>query len=195
MRPSTGAASPSASSGYVPPHLVHRQLGDLADRVAGALTGGAHREHPRHARPQDDTVSVTVRTTDAAGDTIQAVAFQGTQQVGSAQGSPAATLTMSVPDARLWSPNDPYLYGLTVRLTHGGRPIDTVGSYFGMRSISVASVGGVARVELNGQPTFMLGTLDQGYWPDGGYTAPTPRPSPTTCSSRRRSGSTRSAST
>jgi hypothetical protein len=122
---------------------------------------------------QDDTVSVTVRTTDASGDTIQAVAYQGTQQVASAQGSAAATLTMSVPDARLWSPNDPYLYGLTVRLAHGGLPVDTVGSYFGMRSISVASVGGVPKVELNGQPTFMLGTLDQGYWPDGGYTAPT----------------------
>lgn len=82
---------------------------------------------------------------------------------------------MSVPNARLWSPQDPYLYGLTVRLARGGRPIDAVGSYFGMRSISVAPVSGVARVELNGQPTFMLGTLDQGYWPDGGYTAPSPR--------------------
>src|SRR5262249_2476779 len=97
------------------------------------------------------------------------------QQVGSAQGSPTATLALPVPNARLWSPQDPYLYGLTVRLLRGGSPIDAVGSYFGMRSISVVSVGGVARVEVNGQPTFMLGTLDQGYWPDGGYTAPTPR--------------------
>jgi hypothetical protein len=61
-----------------------------------------------------------------------------------------------------------------------GRPVDEVGSYFGMRSIAVGPVGPVgslgakARVELNGRPTFMLGTLDQGYWPDGGYTAPTP---------------------
>jgi len=123
---------------------------------------------------QDDTLSVTVHTTDAAGDTIQALAYQGAQEVGSAQGSPTGTLTIPVPNARLWSPQNPYLYGLTVRLVGGGTPIDAVGSYFGMRSISVVSVGGVARVELNGQPTFMLGTLDQGYWPDGGYTAPTP---------------------
>ena len=122
---------------------------------------------------QHDNLSVTVRTTDAAGDTIEAIAYHGTQQVGSAEGSPTATLTVSVPNARLWSPQDPYLYGLTVQLARGGRPIDAVGSYFGMRSISVGSIGGVARVELNGQPTFMLGTLDQGYWPDGGYTAPT----------------------
>jgi hypothetical protein len=95
--------------------------------------------------------------------------------VASAEGSSTATLTVSVPNARLWSPQDPYLYGLTVRLMSGEEPVDAVGSYFGMRSISVGSVGGVARVELNGQPTFMLGTLDQGYWPDGGYTAPTPK--------------------
>ena len=124
---------------------------------------------------QHDTLSVTVRATGAAGDTIQTIAYQGAQQVGSAQGSATATLTLSVPNARLWSPQDPYLYGLTVRLARGGRPIDAVGSYFGMRSISVVAVGGVAKVELNGQPTFMLGTLDQGYWPDGGYTAPTPQ--------------------
>ena len=124
---------------------------------------------------QNDTLSVTVRTTGGAGDTIEAIAYQGTQQVGSAQGSSTATLTLPVPNAQLWSPTNPYLYGLTVRLIHGGRPVDAVGSYFGMRSISVVSVGGVARVELSGQPTFMLGTLDQGYWPDGGYTAPTPQ--------------------
>jgi beta-galactosidase/beta-glucuronidase len=123
---------------------------------------------------QGDVLRVTVRTTDAAGDTIQAIAYQGSQQVGSAQGSSTATLTVTVPSPRLWSPHDPYLYGLTVRLMHGGRPVDAVGSYFGMRSISVGSIGGVAKVELNGQPTFMLGTLDQGYWPDGVYTAPTP---------------------
>jgi hypothetical protein len=124
---------------------------------------------------QHDTLSLTVDTTDAAGDTIQAIAYSGTQRVASAQGSPTATLTIPLPNARLWSPQDPYLYGLTVRLARSGRPIDAVGSYFGMRSISVVSVGGVAKVELNGQPTFMLGTLDQGYWPDGGYTAPTPQ--------------------
>ena len=122
---------------------------------------------------QNDTLTVTVHTTGASSDdTIQAIAYAGSQQVGSAQGSTTATLTLPVPNARLWSPTDPYLYGLTVQLTRGGRPIDAVGSYFGMRSISVVPISGVARVELNGQPTFMLGTLEQGYWPDGGYTAP-----------------------
>jgi beta-galactosidase/beta-glucuronidase len=124
---------------------------------------------------QNDTLTVTVQTTDATGDTIQAIAYQGTQEVGSAEGSATATLTVAVPNARLWSPQDPYLYGLSVRLMSDGQPVDAVGSYFGMRSISVGLVGGVARFELNGQPTFMLGTLDQGYWPDGGYTAPTPK--------------------
>jgi glycosyl hydrolase family 2 len=124
---------------------------------------------------QDGVLRVSVRTTSAAGDTIQAVAYQGSQQVGSAQGPATATLTVPVPNPRAWSPQDPFLYGMTVRLIHGGRPVDAVGSYFGMRSISIGSVGGIARVQLNGRPTFMLGTLDQGYWPDGVYTAPTPQ--------------------
>jgi len=123
---------------------------------------------------QNDTVNVTVRATQATGDTIQAIAYQGTQQVASAQGASSATLTLPLPNPQLWSPADPYLYGLTVQLFHDGQPVDAVGSYFGMRSIAIGSVGGVARVELNGRPTFMLGTLDQGYWPDGGYTAPSP---------------------
>ena len=176
MRPSTGAASPLASSGCGP-----AASGTRPTRGSGRRCGWSpyrwRTSSSIRATPdlQHDTLSVTVATTDAAGDTIEAIAYQGTQQVASAQGSPTATLTLSVPNARLWSPKDPYLNGLTVRLMRGGRPVDAVGSYFGMRSISVVSVGGVARVELNGQPTFMLGTLDQGYWPDGGYTAPTPR--------------------
>jgi hypothetical protein len=121
---------------------------------------------------QNDTLSVTVRASGAASDTVQAIAYEGTQPVATAEGSSTTTLTLSLPDAQLWSPADPYLYGLTVRLVDGGRAIDAVGSYFGMRSISIAPVDGIARVELNGQPVFMLGTLDQGYWPDGGYTAP-----------------------
>ncbi len=138
--------------------------------MAGAGPGGAHRQ--QHAEPpelENDTLSVIVHTTDATGDTIQAIAYHGTQQVGNAEGSATATLTVSVPNARLWSPEDPYLYGLSLRLMSGAEPVDAVGSYFGMRSISVGLVGGAARVELNGQPTFMLGTLDQGYWPDGGW--------------------------
>ncbi|MFZ0090145.1 MAG: sugar-binding domain-containing protein, partial [Solirubrobacteraceae bacterium] len=122
-----------------------------------------------------DALQVKVDTTAPAGDTVQAVAYAGSRRVGAATGAAPATLSVPVPTPRLWSPGDPYLYGLTVRLLRNGHVIDAVGSYFGMRSIAVVSVAGVPRVELNGTPIFMAGTLDQGYWPDGIYTAPTPQ--------------------
>ena len=76
--------------------------------------------------------------------------------------------TVPVPDARLWSPEDPFLYGLT--LTMGE---DTVESYFGMRKFSVGKdEKGFSRIFLNNKPYFMNGLLDQGYWSDGLYTAP-----------------------
>ncbi|MGC3959643.1 MAG: glycoside hydrolase family 2 TIM barrel-domain containing protein [Verrucomicrobiota bacterium] len=74
---------------------------------------------------------------------------------------------------KLWTPEQPHLYDLTVQVTRKGQVVDKVGSYFGMRSIAKAFVDGHQRVLLNGQPIFMFGPLDQGFWPDGCYTAPT----------------------
>ncbi|HUQ55193.1 AbfB domain-containing protein, partial [Lentzea sp.] len=84
-------------------------------------------------------------------------------------GTVGASLRVPVPNARLWTPDDPFLYDLRVTLGSG----DTVGGYFGMRSLGKAMLGGVLRPTLNGKFVFQLGTLDQGYWPDGIYTAPT----------------------
>ncbi len=75
---------------------------------------------------------------------------------------------------RLWSPSDPYLYDMKVSLKRGGAVLDEVTSYFGMRKISVATdVSGIPRLMLNNEFLFQIGTLDQGWWPDGLYTAPT----------------------
>jgi len=82
-------------------------------------------------------------------------------------------LTLSIPAPRLWSPQSPHLYDLRLELRRDRKMLDTVGSYFGMRKIEVKSEGGAARILLNGQPIFLRGVLDQGYWPDGGMTAPT----------------------
>jgi hypothetical protein len=69
-------------------------------------------------------------------------------------------------------PGDPFLYDLRVTLTGTGGG-DEVGGYFGLRSIATAMVNGWLRPVLNGRFVFQIGTLDQGYWPDGIYTAPT----------------------
>ncbi|HEX6344167.1 AbfB domain-containing protein [Umezawaea sp.] len=107
-----------------------------------------------------------------AGMQARAEVLSGGQVVGTATGAVGSHLRVPVPSARLWSPDDPFLYDLRVTLlgTGGG---DVVTGYFGMRSVGKAMIGGVLRPTLNGEFVFQLGTLDQGYWPDGIYTAPT----------------------
>ncbi len=77
-------------------------------------------------------------------------------------------------EPKLWSPDSPFLYGLKVTLTRDGRDIDQVSSYFGMRKIEVKKdEAGINRLFLNNEALFQYGPLDQGWWPDGLYTAPT----------------------
>jgi hypothetical protein len=102
------------------------------------------------------------------GVPITATAYDGKRVVATAQGRTGAPLTLTLANPHLWSPDDPFLYDLKVTV---GK--DRVGSYFGMRSIAVEKVNGVPRTVLNGKPIFMMATLDQGFWPDGLYTAPT----------------------
>lgn len=82
--------------------------------------------------------------------------------------------TIQIPNAKLWSPDDPFLYDLLVRLKKNGKVVDEVKSYFGMRKIEVKKdEKGMERIFLNNKYTYNLGTLDQGFWPDGLYTAAT----------------------
>ncbi len=84
----------------------------------------------------------------------------------------AAVVQLEEP--RLWSPADPYLYDLVVRLRVGGEVVDRVRSYVGMRKVEVKKAAdGFVRIHLNGEPIFQFGPLDQGYWPDGILTPPT----------------------
>lgn len=123
--------------------------------------------------PDIDPSRVVVRVhASGAGDAerVSATAFAGDQEVGSVEGSVDEPLTIAIAEPRLWSPDDPFLYDLRVRLASG----DSVASYFGMRTIAVARDSlGVRRLFLNGRPLFEYGPLDQGWWPDGLYTAPT----------------------
>lgn len=79
---------------------------------------------------------------------------------------------ISVPDPHLWSPEDPFLYDLTVTASQNNVITDTVNSYFGMRKFSTGKVHGVTRLFLNNKPYFQRGLLDQGYYCDGGLTPP-----------------------
>lgn len=98
---------------------------------------------------------------------VTATAYEGERPVATATGRSGTPLTLTIRNARLWSPDDPFLYDLKVSVGS-----DRVGSYFGMRSIAVEKVNGTPRTVLNGKPVFMMATLDQGFWPDGLHTAP-----------------------
>ncbi len=78
-----------------------------------------------------------------------------------------------IENAKLWSPESPFLYDFVLELSKDGEIVDTVKGYFGMRKFSIAEYEGYARLFLNNKPYFQKGLLDQGYWSDGGMTPPT----------------------
>jgi beta-galactosidase/beta-glucuronidase len=124
--------------------------------------------------PDVDTRKVTV-VVEVRGET-EGLSYQaGTRAPGffASAVSQKNKLVLDIIDQKLWSPDSPFLYDLQVQIKHGDTIIDEVGSYFGMRKISLAKdENGIMRIMLNNQFLFQYGTLDQGWWPDGLYTAP-----------------------
>lgn len=119
----------------------------------------------------DLTVSVAGPT---GGVTVRAEAFDKGKSVARADGKPGERVRLAIAAPKLWSPETPTLYDLRVSLWRGAARIDEVSSYFGMRKISLGKDRhGYTRILLNNKPYFQIGPLDQGWWPDGLYTAPT----------------------
>ncbi len=105
---------------------------------------------------------------------IEAVAYAEGKEAGRVAGAPNTDLILPLSKPRLWSPDDPFLYDLKIILKGKDQSFDSVTSYFGMRKISLRKdEQEFTRVALNDQFLFQIGTLDQGFWPDGIYTAPT----------------------
>ena len=144
--------------------------------------------------PDLDSVSVTVHVDGCtpgggvpagtpAGPNLQAVITVSAdgRTVADAVVVPGAATRIPVPDPRLWTPEDPFLYDVSVTLVADGgagdaaadEELDSISSYTGLRTFGVGpDNAGHARLLLNGRPYFHAGLLDQGYWPDGLYTAP-----------------------
>jgi beta-galactosidase/beta-glucuronidase len=118
---------------------------------------------------------ITAVTTQAQADlTLRAQATSDGQVVAEAQATTNATLTLPIENPTLWTPDTPFLYDLDLELIRDGEVVDQVRSYFGMRKFSLEHDSeGHPRFCLNGEPLFLYGPLDQGYWPDGLYTPPT----------------------
>jgi hypothetical protein len=124
---------------------------------------------------EDGVIRLTVETNAPDDRPVKAEVVGGLATVSRVRSFRRDT-AIGVPvadDPRLWTPDDPFLYDLEVTLG-SGEDADRVRSYFGMRSVSVEKDrAGIVRIHLNGKPTFLLGPLDQGFWPDGLYAAPT----------------------
>ena len=125
--------------------------------------------------PETYIQSLDIRAdmTEAVLDTGDASLF-GTVTVMAPEGNVTLPLTggraVFRPETpRLWSPEDPYLYEFEI--TTGA---DRVSGYFALRSWDIRNVDGIPRLCVNGKPRFFHGLLDQGYWPDGIYTPPSP---------------------
>ncbi|MBW8683393.1 glycoside hydrolase family 2 protein [Chitinophaga rhizophila] len=119
-------------------------------------------------------LSLTVHTSGAGNYTIEAAASADGKMNGAVKGPANQALKIPIRDAHLWNPEDPFLYDLSVKLIKDGAVRDEVTSYFGMRKVEIKKdEKGQERIFLNNRYTYNLGVLDQGFWPDGIYTAPT----------------------
>ncbi|PWV55496.1 sugar-binding domain-containing protein [Chitinophaga sp. S165] len=105
---------------------------------------------------------------------INVLVKNGNTPITCSFGPAGKPIIAQIKSPRLWSPDNPFLYDLRIQLVKNGKVVDEIGSYFGMRKISIKKdENGIDRIFLNNKYTYNLGTLDQGFWPDGLYTAPT----------------------
>lgn len=104
------------------------------------------------------------------GDRVRAVATLRGAPAARAEAGAGEPLAFKVANPALWSPESPSLYDVALELVRGGEVIERAESYFGIREVGLSPS---RQMLLNGQPVFMMGLLDQGWWPDGLFTAPT----------------------
>ncbi|WP_253830646.1 glycoside hydrolase family 2 protein [Prauserella aidingensis] len=162
---------------------------DLTGFTVTAVVADAahHRGGPDRRGPEATASEATASGATGSGEPTDARDVSGAREPDIAAvveveaagvtvtGGAERPVRVELPSPRPWSPDDPHLYEVTVRLrTTGGAVLDQVHSHVGLRTIGlVPDAEGRPRIALNGRITFLHGPLDQGYWPDGIYTAPT----------------------
>lgn len=118
-------------------------------------------------------VKVCTKNTEPS-DIVEVKLKDNNKVIASAKGVAGQILDIAVPNAKLWSPESPFLYDLDVVIIERGKSVDKVSSYAAIRKVSKKrDANGIIRMQLNNKDIFHFGPLDQGWWPDGLYTAPT----------------------
>ncbi|MCJ8166999.1 beta-galactosidase [Pontibacter sp. E15-1] len=127
--------------------------------------------------PDTDKSTITVAADVQhmqAGDRLRISAWDGKRKVAEQEAGANSPVVLQLDKPKLWSPESPFLYDLQVAVVRNGKVLDEAKSYFAMRKISMApDANGIQRMLLNNAFLFQYGPLDQGWWPDGLYTAPT----------------------
>ena len=116
-------------------------------------------------------INVTAENATANTKVKITILDKGTE-VASTEASLNTNAHLVIANPKLWDTENPFLYDVKFELTNNGQTVDKVDSYFGMRKIALGKVNGIPWVLLNNKPIFQYGVLDQGYWPDGIYSAP-----------------------
>lgn len=110
----------------------------------------------------------------SVGDFIEVTVKEGAKVVSTTKSVVGEPIELPIQNAKLWSPESPFLYDVEVSLYGNNKKVDEVKSYTAMRKVSVRRDDkGIMRLQLNNKDCFHFGPLDQGWWPDGLYTAPT----------------------
>ncbi len=123
----------------------------------------------------NNSVKVEVDANTTSADKVEVKVFDGKNLVAKGAAVNGVPVELAMPaNAKLWSPDSPFLYNMEVTLYKDGKAIDQVKSYTAMRKYSIRKgQNGITRLQLNNKDYFQFGPLDQGWWPDGLYTAPT----------------------
>lgn len=109
-----------------------------------------------------------------AGDIIEITVLDAGKEIAKEKAVVGESVEIILKNPKLWSPESPFLYQTKISLLSKNKTVDEVKSYFAMRKIaSKRDEHGIVRMQLNNKDYFQYGPLDQGWWPDGLYTAPT----------------------
>ncbi|MDR2920138.1 MAG: beta-galactosidase [Tannerella sp.] len=111
----------------------------------------------------------------AGNETLNIKVMDNGKEIASINQKATKNIEIPLPATQLWTPETPKLYDLEVTLVRNNQELDKVKTYFAMREVSKKKdAQGYYRIHLNNEPIFQYGPLDQGWWPDGLLTPPSP---------------------
>ncbi|WP_240663505.1 glycoside hydrolase family 2 protein [Mucilaginibacter limnophilus] len=173
--PTDGGGFPRGKQTLNPAGIMYTSVTGIWQTVWLEPVAEQHIESLKMTPDIDKSIlNLSVNAGTANNLTYTAQVKDGNTIIATSTGNVLAPSAIKISNQKLWSPDSPFLYDMTVTLKDAdGKVVDQVKTYFGMRKSNIAFDGKYYRLYLNNKPLFHYGPLDQGFWPDGLYTAPT----------------------